>query len=151
MYLFLSAPGSSLVEFQKNLSAANWDSWVREFAMTDGEIAVPRFKVEYGITLNDALKALGMGIAFDANRADLSGIIKTSENAFISEVKHKTFVEVNEEGTEAAAATSVGIRTTSAMPSRKPFRMIVDHPFFCAIRDNQTGTLLFMGSIADPM
>jgi serine protease inhibitor len=151
MYLFLPATGSSLVEFQKNLSAANWDTWMREFAVTDGEIAVPRFKVEYEITMNDALKALGMGIAFDASRADLSGIIKTSENAFISEVKHKTFVEVNEEGTEAAAATSVGVFTTSVMQPRKPFRMIVDRPFFCAIRDNQTGTLLFMGSITDPM
>jgi serpin B len=151
MYLFLPAKDSSLVEFQKNLSAANWDSWMREFAVTDGEIAVPRFKLEYEITLNDALKALGMGIAFDANRADLSGIIKTSENVFISEVKHKTLAEVNEEGTEAAAATSVGVFTTSAGQPRKPFRMIVDHPFFCAIRDNKTGTLLFMGSITDPM
>jgi serpin B len=105
--------------------------------------------LEYEITLNDALKALGMGIAFDANRADLSGIIKSS--AFISEVKHKTLVEVNEEGTEAAAATSVGVFTTSAIQPRQPFRMIVDHPFFCAIRDNKTGTLLFMGSITDPM
>jgi serine protease inhibitor len=151
MYLFLPAKGSSLVEFQKNLSAANWDSWMREFAVTDGEIAVPRFRVEYEIKLNDALKALGMGIAFDPGRADFSGIVKTSENAFISEVKHKTFAEVNEEGTEAAAVTSVGIGLTSAPQPRKPFRMIVDHPFFCAIRDNKTGTLLFMGSITDPM
>ena len=151
MYLFLPAAVSSLVEFQKNLSAANWDSWMREFAVTDGEIAVPRFKVEYEITMNDALKALGMGIAFDANRADLSGIIETSEKAFISEVKHKTFVEVNEEGTVAAAATSVTASVTSVMQPRKPFRMIVDRPFFCAIRDNETGTLLFMGSITDPM
>jgi len=151
MYLFLPAKGSSLVEFQKNLSAANWDSWMGQFAMTDGEIAVPRFRVEYEIELNDALKALGMAIAFDPGRADFSGIVKTSENAFISEVKHKTFAEVNEEGTEAAAVTSVGIGLTSATQPRKPFRMIVDHPFFCAIRDNKTGTLLFMGSITDPM
>ena len=151
MFLFLPAKGSSLVEFQKNLSAANWDLWMRQFAFTDGEIAVPRFKTEYEITLNDTLTALGMGIAFDAARADLSGIIKTSENVFISEVKHKTFVEVNEEGTEAAAATSVGVFTTSAPQPRKPFRMIVDHPFFCVLRDNKTGTLLFMGSIYDPV
>jgi serpin B len=58
---------------------------------------------------------------------------------------------VNEEGTEAAAATSVEMSVTSAMQPRKPFQMIIDRPFFCAIRDNKTGTLLFMGSIADPM
>ena len=151
MYIFLPAKGSSLVEFQKNLSAANWDSWMREFVVTDGEIAVPRFKVGYEIKLNDALTALGMGIAFDAGRADLSGIINTSANVFISEVKHKTFAEVNEEGTVAAAATSVGVFTTSAAQPRKSFRMIVDQPFFCAIRDNKTGTLLFIGSITDPI
>jgi serpin B len=151
MYLFLPAKDLSLVEFQKNLSAANWDSWMREFAETNGEIAVPRFSVEYEIELNDALKALGMGIAFDPDRADFSGIVKSSENAFISRIKHKTFAEVNEEGTEAAAATSVGIGLTSVMQPREPFRMIVDHPFFCAIRDNKTGTLLFMGSITDPL
>lgn len=151
MYIFLPAKGTSLAEFQKSLSVANWNSWMSEFIETKGEIAVPRFKVEYEVGLNEALKALGMGVAFDPDRADFSGIVKTSENAFISRVKHKTFAEVNEEGTEAAAATSVEMSVTSAMQPRKPFRMIVDHPFVCAIRDNKTGTLLFLGSIIDPM
>ena len=150
MYLFLPATGSSLDEFQKNLSAANWDSWMGEFVMQEGDIAVPRFKVEYEIKLNDTLKALGMGVAFDPERADFSGIIKSSLNVFISEVKHKTVAEVNEEGTVAAAATSVRGTFTSITPPRKPFTMIVDRPFFCAIRDNKTGALLFMGSITNP-
>jgi serine protease inhibitor len=77
--------------------------------------------------------------------------VQGSVNAFISRVKHKTFAEVNEEGTEAAAVTSVEVSVTSVMQPRKTFRMVVDHPFFCAIRDNKTGTLLFMGSITDPM
>lgn len=151
MYLFLPTQGASLAEFQKSLTAANWDAWMKEFVETKGEIALPRFKVEYEIGLNDALKALGMGIAFDPDRADFGGIVETSQNAFISRVKHKTFAEVNEEGTEAAAVTSVEMSVTSVMQPRKPFRMVVDHPFFCAIRDNKTGTLLFMGSIGDPM
>jgi serpin B len=92
-----------------------------------------------------------MGIAFDPDRADFTGIVQGSVKAFISGVKHKTFVEVNEEGTEAAAVTSVEMRTTSVRQPRKTFRMIVDRPFFCAITDNKTGTLLFMGSISDPM
>lgn len=150
MYIFLPRKGTSLDEFQKKLTAANWDEWIKEFAETKGEIAVPRFKVEYELLLNDALKALGMGIAFDPVRADLSGMARTQENAYISRVKHKSFAEVNEEGTEAAAATSVEVTLTSAMQPRKTFQMIVDHPFFCAIRDNKTGTLLFTGSINDP-
>lgn len=152
MYIFLPAKTTSLVEFQKKLTAANWEKWINGFVETKGEIAVPRFKVEYEIGLNDALKALGMGIAFDPDRANFSGIGQTSGNIFISRVKHKAFAEVNEEGTEAAAVTSVEMSVTSAMREvQKPFRMIVDHPFFCAIRDNRTGTLLFTGSIVDPM
>ena len=150
MYIFLPAQGSRLDEFQKELTTANWETWMKQFVQTDGSIAVPRFKVEYEVGLNDALTALGMGIAFNAERADFSGIVQGSERAFISRVKHKTFAEVNEEGTEAAAVTSVEIRVTSARP-QKTFQMIVDRPFFCAIRDNKTGTVLFVGSITDPM
>ena len=151
MYIFLPANGTSLVDAQKNLTAANWDSWMKQFVQTQGDISVPRFRVEYEIGLNEALKALGMGIAFDPARANFTGMVQTSENAFISRVKHKTFAEVNVEGAEAAAATSVEMRVTSAMRPPKAFRMIVDHPFFFAIRDNKTGTMLFMGSIADPL
>jgi serine protease inhibitor len=89
-----------------------------------------------------------MGEAF-TNKANFSSMGKDLK---ISEVKHKTFVEVNEEGTEAAAATSVGIMPLSAkMPSEEPFQMIVERPFFCAIRDNRTGSILFMGSIVEPL
>lgn len=151
MYIFLPAKGTSLDSFQKSLTAANWDGWMKQFAETKGEVVLPRFKVEYEIALNEVLKALGMGIAFDPDRADFSGIVQSSERVFISRVKHKTFAEINEEGTEAAAVTSVEMRATSAMRPQKTFRMIVDHPFFCAIRDNKTGTLLFMGLITDPI
>jgi serine protease inhibitor len=151
MYVFLPKTGTSFDDFQKSLTAANWDSWMREFVQTQGDISVPRFRIEYEIGLNEALKALGMGVAFDPARANFTGIVQTSENAFISRVKHKTFAEVNEEGTEAAAATSVEMMATSVMRPPKTFRMIIDHPFFFAIRDNKTGTLLFMGSIVDPI
>lgn len=152
MYVFLPTKGINLGEFQKNLTAANWEAWMNGFVDTKGEIALPRFKVEYEIGLNDALKALGMGIAFDPDRANFSGVAQTSGKVYISKVKHKTFAEVNEEGTEAAAATSVEMSVTSAMRQPpKTFRMIVDHPFLCAIRDNRTGTVLFIGAINDPM
>ncbi|MDZ8185385.1 MAG: serpin family protein [Nostoc sp. ChiSLP02] len=146
-YIFLPKQTSNLKAFYQNLNAENWEKWMTQFNKQKGFIRLPRFKTEYDVTLNNALKALGMEEAF-TNKANFSGM---GRNFTISQVKHKTFVEVNEEGTEAAAATSVGIVATSAFrPEPQPFRMIVDRPFFCAIRDNQTGSILFMGSITDP-
>jgi serine protease inhibitor len=151
MYVFLPAAGTGINQFLPSLTTANWDVWMKSFSKTQGAIVLPRFKVEYEITLNDALKALGMGVAFDPDRANFSGIFQTAQNAFISKVKHKTFAEVNEEGTEAAAVTSTEIQVTSAVQPRKSFTMVVDRPFFFAIRDNKTGSVLFLGSIVDPM
>ncbi|MDM9586347.1 serpin family protein [Nostoc sp. GT001] len=145
-YIFLPEKNSNLKAFYQNLNVENWEKWMTQFNNQKGFIRLPRFKTDYDITLNDALKTLGMGEAF-SNKANFSGMGK---NFAISEVKHKTFVEVNEEGTEAAAATSVGIVATSFREEPEPFRMIVDRPFFCAIRDNQTGNILFMGSIIEP-
>ncbi|MBD2354548.1 serpin family protein [Tolypothrix sp. FACHB-123] len=146
LYIFLPKQNSSLKAFYQNLNAENWEQWMTQFRKREGSIRLPRFKADYEVTLNDALKALGMGEAF-TDKANFSGIGK---NLTISQVKHKTFVEVNEEGTEAAASTSVSIVATSAMQKPEPFKMIVDRPFFCAIRDNQTGSVLFMGSIMEP-
>ncbi|MGV0101695.1 serpin family protein [Nostoc sp. DSM 114160] len=145
-YIFLPKKNSNLKAFYQDLNVENWEKWMTQFNNQKGFIRLPRFKTDYEITLNDALKTLGMGEAF-SNKANFSGMGK---NFAISQVKHKTFVEVNEEGTEAAAATSVGIVATSARQEPEPFRMIVDRPFFCAIRDNQTGNILFMGSIIEP-
>jgi serpin B len=107
----------------------------------DSVIMLPRFNLEYEILLNDALKALGMEVAFDS-RANFDDI---APGLFISEVKHKAFVEVNEEGTEAAAVTAVTIAE-----SYGPFLFIVDRPFFFAIHDDETGTVLFMGIVIEP-
>jgi len=147
-YVFLPKQNSDLESFYESLNAANWEKWMSQFAKQEGSLHLPRFKMDYETTLNDALSALGMEEAF-SNNANFS---EMGNNLKISQVKHKTFVEVNEEGTEAAATTSVGIQLTSAkLPSQKPFQMIVNRPFFCAIRDNQTGSILFMGSIVEPL
>lgn len=145
-YIFLPKPNSNLKAFQQNLNVANWTQWMTQFSNREGSIRLPKFKADYEVTLNDALKALGMEEAF-SSRADFSGMGK---NLAISKVKQKTLVEVNEEGTEAAAATSVGIIATSYTEPQKPFQMVVDRPFFCAIRDRQTGSVLFMGTIINP-
>ncbi len=146
LYVFLPKPGVTLDKFYETLTADNWEKWMEQFSSQSVAITLPRFKVEYDITLNDTLKAMGMEVAFDREKADFSGM--TEEKAAIDKVQHKTFVEVNEEGTEAAAATSVGIVATSMPPP--PFEMVVDRPFFAAIRDRETGTILFMGSIVNP-
>lgn len=150
MYLFLPDSGSDLASFQRGLTAQTWTAWMAQFRAARGTIALPRFTVQYGANLNMALTALGMGEAFDPNRADFRGMVSglaPSQNVFISEVAHKTYMQVDEEGTTAAASTSVGMTTAAMMPG---FTMIVDRPFICAIRDALTGTLLFIGSIVDP-
>jgi serpin B len=145
-YIFLPKQESDLPTFYENLNFDKWEKWISQLRNRDGFIRLPRFKTDYDVTLNDALKALGMSEAF-SNQANFSGI---GNHVKISQVKHKTFVEVNEEGTEASAATSVGMVATAFREKPQPFRMIVDRPFFCAIRDHQTGSILFMGVITDP-
>ena len=143
MYIFLPNHDSNLNEFLGGLNAENWASWISQFSVVreDSSMILPRFKLEYEVKLNDTLKAMGMEIAFNSG-ADFSGM---GPSLFISEVRHKTFVEVNEEGTEAAAATVV-VGIESAPPI---FR--VDRPFFFAIYDNRTKTILFMGIVWEPM
>lgn len=143
MYIFLPDHDSNLDEFLGGLNAENWAKWQSQFheVRDNSTMILPRFKLEYEVELNDALKALGMDIAFGGG-ADFTGM---GPSLFISEVRHKTFVEVNEEGTEAAAVTVV-VGIESAPPS-----FIVDRPFFFAIHDERTKTILFMGIVVEPM
>ena len=150
--VLLPDEGSTLSGLVARLDAAAWEGWMEGYQPREVELALPRFSLEYETELNDALTALGMGAAFDARRADFTGMVPRewlgTENAYISSVRHKTFLEVNEKGTEAAAATSVEMRVTSAGPP--PVSFVVDRPFLLAIRDAETGTLLFLGAIAGP-
>jgi serpin B len=146
MYIFLPQEKINLSSFLQNLTAEKWQQWLDNFAQKEGFISLPKFKLEYEINLNDTLQAMGMTDIF-SNKANFSKM--TSEEVMVSEVKHKTFIEVNEEGTEAAAVTSIGVRATS-IEITQPFRMIVDRPFFYAIQDNQTDTILFMGKVLNP-
>jgi len=145
MYIFLPKQSLPLGEFQALLNAQNWQSWIAQFDERDGDIVLPRFKVEYKKELNGALIALGMGVAF--RNADFGGM--GAGKLMISAVIHKTFIEVNEEGTEAAAATAVMMERGN-FKSRSQFSMVIDRPFFYAIRDSDTGALLFMGFVLDP-
>ena len=144
MYVFL--PKHGIEDFISSLSPAEWNTWMKSYEKTQGTISLPKFKIEYEKQLKDNLSDLGMGIAF-SDLADFSGI---GDQLKISEVKHKSFIDVNEEGTEAAAVTSIGISLTSVAMDQKTFYMEVNHPFFFVIQDNLTGEILFMGVIRNP-
>jgi len=147
MYIFLPNQKVGLRGFYQNLNPPNWEKWMQEFAELEMDysqkisLGLPRFKSNYEIDLKDTLKALGMEVAFSKN-ADFSAMMPGP--LWIDKVQHKTYLEVNEAGTEAAAVTAVGGTRGGEI------KMIVNRPFFSAIRDNQTGTILFMGSIVDP-
>jgi len=110
------------------------------------EVFLPRFKVTSGMVLNDALQSLGMREAFTGS-ADFTGM-SARGGLFISEVVHKAYVDVNEKGTEAAAATGVAMVRSSPA---KPISFRADRPFFFLIRHNATKSLLFMGRVMNPI
>ncbi len=144
MYILLPDEGESLDRIIEELNGERWKELT--VGMEDGlaELALPKYRIEYGVKLlNGALSRLGMEIAFGP-RADFSGI---SPGIFISEVIHKAVIEVNEKGSEAAAAT-VAEMMKSSLPRRIEFT--VDRPFFFVIADDRTGSVLFMGKVADP-
>ncbi len=151
MYVFLPDTNSSP---EKLLRLMNGDVWRRitkpGFADEDGDLQLPKFKMDYSVKLVQPLQELGMKMAFDATNADFSGI--SPQQLYISEVLQKSFVEVKEEGTEAAAVTGIAMTEAASMPIIPPkhFEMIVNRPFLFLIEDNQTGTILFMGLIYDP-
>ena len=148
MYIFLPYRESDLNTFLANLNSENWENWIAEFHKQEVSLSMPKFKLEYEKTLNNPLQSLGMAIAFSPTGADFSRMADLEmfgKNLYIGEVLHKAVVEVNEEGSEAAAVTSIGIRATSLPP-----QFIANRPFFFAIRDNETKTILFMGTVVDP-
>ncbi len=148
MYVVLPQDSSGLQSFLSQLTPDTFTALVSSLHTQQGTIELPRFTITYDATLNAVLTKLGMGIAF-GNNANFDDICKTPRIQ-ISEVRHASFLKVDEEGTEAAAATSVGMRAMAARIEPPPFHMIVDHPFFLAIRDERNGQLLFTGTIAKP-
>lgn len=150
MYIFLPKPNSKLANFSQQLTPENWNQWMDLFTEREGIIEIPRFKIEYEVELKNTLTALGMTGIFNFSKTDFSPMIDIDTEVALDSVKHKTFVEVNEEGTEAAAATSIRVKTRGVPIQPEYFEMNVNRPFFCAIRDNTTGTILFMGTIVNP-
>lgn len=147
MIVFLPRESASVDSLIGQLASGSWSTWRGDLTSSKGTVEIPKFTLEYEIVMNDMLSSLGMAVAFDKSRADFTGMDR--EGALcIDEVKHKTFVEVNEEGTEAAAATSVGIMITSI--EGKEFHFKADRPFVFTIQEKESGALLFAGRITEP-
>ena len=142
MYVVLP-PDGGLDKWLEGLDGEAWLAVVNSLSMKEGTVVLPRFRVVTSTKLKPALSALGMAAAF-SDAADFSGM--TTGSLSISEVVHKTFIEVDEKGSEAAAATGIEMATTS-VELDPPFEFVADRPFFYAIRDDQTGALLFVGII----
>ena len=143
MTLLLPPAGQSIDAFVGTLTSARWSSLIAALQDTEMDVAIPRFKLKYEDEWKDVLTAMGMGVAFSPGIADFSAMSPIGRDLFISKVKQDTYVEVNEEGTTAAAVTTIAIDVTSAPPS---FR--ADRPFVFAIRERLSGTVLFLGKVA---
>jgi serpin B len=137
-----------LPALEAKLNHENLSHWTSALARRKVDVFLPRFKLSSEFSLREVLAAMGMTHAFD-NQADFSGI-STQEKLSISAVLHKAFVDLNEEGTEAAAATAVVMRMEAAMLPKPPVVFRADHPFLFLIVDNQTRSILFLGRVTSP-
>jgi serine protease inhibitor len=159
MEIFLPAKSSSLGKLEAELTPENWAAWRARFVSRSGKIELPRFELKSNYSLKVPLQSLGMVRAFHSGGTDaaqLTDMLSSSAGQahagpfFISSVLQSTYWKVDEEGSEAAAVTTIGVRAALARPEQQPFQMIVDRPFFCAIEDRRSGALLFVGAIHDP-
>jgi serpin B len=154
MYLFLPDSGSTPRALAGGLDAARWDGWMREFDEREVALTLPRFTWRGGMDLAGPLLEMGMRRAF--GRADFGGMLEPAwlaaapgRRVFIEGVVQQAFVEVTEEGTEAAAVTEIPMAMDSVVtPPPTPF--VADRPFLFAVRDDRTGALLFIGQVNDP-
>ena len=152
MVILLPGKSLTLTELNDMLTPAFWDKTLSGMKERSGRVRMPRFKLKFSAALNEPLKTIGMNLAFDKDNADFTEIADTTnpdDRLFISQVLQKTFVEVNEEGTEAAAVTAVGLMVARSV-GELPFNFNADHPFLYAITDRVTGDILFLGALYDP-
>jgi serpin B len=146
MTLLLPNTGKTTADVIAAFTADNWKTINDGLVARKVQISLPRFKMSYEASLSGLLSSMGMADAFNSSVADFTGI-NAGGRLYISDVKHKTMVEVNEEGTVAAAVTSVVITTTVTM---LPYVINVNKPFVFVISEKSTGAILFTGRIMDP-
>lgn len=150
MLVLLPKGNATVADIEKALSPDRLQQWKQRLAAREVRVFLPKFKVTWGTSsLRTALQALAMRDAFDGAKADFSGMDGHAGWLSISDVLHKAFVDVNEEGTEAAAATAVVMRSLAVAAPPPVFR--ADHPFLFLIQENRTGSVLFLGRITNPV
>jgi serpin B len=149
MFVLLPKAQDGWPAFEKTVSANLLRDLTARAPAQEVVVSLPRFKMTREFSLADSLGALGMTDAFAAGKADFSGMSDKAD-LFLQAVMHKAFVEVNEEGTEAAAATGMAMGVTSVMEPKPPVVFRADHPFLFVIRHNPTGVILFLGRLTDP-
>jgi serpin B len=152
MVVLLPKERDGLADLENSLTADGLQAGLDSLRQQSVFVSVPKFKFDSSFDLGAGLKDMGITDAFDPDRADLSGIVDPSvEQLRISTAVHKAFIDVNEEGTEAAAATAVGIiAVTSVINMEPPKDFIADHSFLFALRDMHSGSLLFLGRVVAP-
>jgi serpin B len=148
LIVLLPKDKSGISELERKLTLENLKTWQNNLRKRRVIVYFPKFKIESQFSLSQILAHMGMRDAFDPNRADFSAMVGKKE-LYISAVIHKAFVEVNEEGTEAAAATGIVVGVTSIAPSSPIFR--ADHPFVFFIRENASQSILFLGRVVNPI
>jgi serpin B len=142
--MVIALPHGSVEDFFATLDEASWNELIDALRTTEVDrVAIPKFTLSYDAYLNDALRAMGMDVAFRPG-ADFTNLSPIGHQMCIDFVRQKTFIEVDERGTRAAAVTAVGVGVVSFTG------LIVDRPFAFAIREKLSGTILFMGVVGDP-
>ncbi|MGO8837536.1 MAG: serpin family protein [Limisphaerales bacterium] len=151
MLVLLPRSRDGIGQLESSLTTASLSAWTSDMRNQQVNLALPKFKMFSGFDLAKALAALGVKDAFDPEKADFSGMDGNPHWLYISAVLHKAYIDVNEKGTEAAAATGVVMTLGAAPPPVKPPREFrADHPFLFLIRDTTTGSILFMGRVSHP-
>ena len=149
MFVFLPRTINGLRGLERILTKDSLEAWIGSMSRESVEVYLPRFRMTAEFSLHEKLKSMGMIDAFDENRANFSGMDGNPNWLYIGAVLHKTFIEMNEKGTEAAAATGVELMLLGGWPP-PPKIFQADHPFLFLIRDNSTGSILFMGRVSSP-
>jgi serine protease inhibitor len=147
MVILLPNYGKTVDDIVSELASDKWADWTGSFAEEEVSVSLPKFKFEFGDSLNKPLTDMGMGVAFDPGEADFSKI-NPDEQIFISMVKQQAYIDVNEEGTEAAAATVVEMELT-AMPDGIQY-FTVNRPFLFVIKEKDTNSIIFIGRVMKP-
>ena len=155
MFVFSPDKKDGLTELEDYLIANGIDQSIRTLMkqnLYQVNLQLPKFRTSYCMNLGDILSEMGMPQAFDIKKANFTGIAHTEDLLYLSDVVHKTYVDINEDGCEATATTytTVQIEGVMIMDQIKKANFIADHPFLFCIRENRNGSILFLGRIVDP-